>query len=90
MTKTGLSPLDPSSFSRPGKWNAFPCSSSFVALPALRLRKHFLPELAVITNISITLGVNFADKIFTGTADLTVRKIQPDADEVVGSYLVNR
>lgn len=79
MTKTGLSQLDPSSFSRPG--------STFTIIVVLLSPPVFwgylFSELAVVTNISITLGVNFGNKIFSGTADLTVKKVQPDVNEIV-------
>lgn len=44
----------------------------------------------MITNISVTLSVNFTAKVFSGSADLTVQKILPDVNEVVGSYSPNK
>lgn len=53
----GLSPLDPSSFSR--------------------------PELALVTDIKLALTVDFKKHIFHGSADLTVKKVDPDVTEIV-------
>ncbi|XP_066142815.1 leukotriene A-4 hydrolase isoform X2 [Euwallacea fornicatus] len=57
MRKSGLSPLDPSSFSR--------------------------PELARVTNIALNLSVNFDRKIFSGTTELTVEKVDKSIKEVI-------
>lgn len=43
----------------------------------------YFSELAAVTNISITLGVNFAENVFCGNADLTVKKVQAETNEIV-------
>ncbi|XP_017773520.1 PREDICTED: leukotriene A-4 hydrolase isoform X2 [Nicrophorus vespilloides] len=41
------------------------------------------PDLAVVTNIKLSLKVHFDQKIFSGNCDLTVKKLHENVNEVV-------
>lgn len=75
-----LSPLDPSSFSRPGKNFLAPWTYNREELWIFEIS-----ELALVTNIELNLSVSFEKKIFTGFVILKVQKINDSATEVVSN-----
>lgn len=83
MASSGLSPMDPSSFSRPGKYLHI---HSMLYYDIIKLV--FILEFVRVTNISLKLDVNFQKKIFTGSVDLTANKVDETASELVGKIFV--
>lgn len=69
-----LSPQDPSSYSRPGNniWKFYIIVIIYLFL-----------ELAVVTNIILSLSINFDKRTLIGKANLTVQKSNSDINEVV-------
>lgn len=81
-SKAGLSPLDPSSFSRPGIMNYI---ISFINYDQYIF---YFAELAVVTNVSINLNVNFHSKILMGSVQLNVEKKDDSVNEVVSINII--
>lgn len=82
MAGKSLSPQDPSSFSRPG-------NSILIISVIFYYSMHMVlvfVEFAIVTNIFISLDVNFEKKILSGNVDLTVKKVDINATEVVSFY----
>lgn len=71
-----LSPLDPSSFSRPGNYKFK--KKSYIYLNLIHIYviyKYCILELAVIKHVSLSYKVDFDEKILYGSAILNIEVI---------------
>ena len=85
MSVSRLSPLDPNSFSRPGK-NPIIMLLCELLVSNFQYFVKLITDEVKVTHMDLELDVNFADQTLSGQVVLSVEKVNLDAKVLVSIF----